>query len=1109
MPDIADWLGGLGLSAYVNTFVENDVDLEALPHLTDAMLKEMGLSIGARAKIIAGIEAYKAKTDAVDGSTGSGHAATAESPRLDSKAQRRNLTVMFCDLVGSSALAQAMDPEELRTLIGAYQRTAEGIIQRYGGNVAQYLGDGVMAYFGWPVAHGNDAERAVRASLDLVADLRSMEAAAPVHVRIGVATGLVVVGDSGEGEPQLAVGETPNLASRLQGLAGTDEIVIGEHTSRLVGDLFELEDVGSRTVKGFADPVRVQRVVGVSSNADALLESGRQVTPFVGREPELALLLDRWADTLEGRGQIALVEGEPGFGKSRLISEFLHRVSGQRHARVIYRCSPFHTNSALHPVIEHVERAAGFEAADDGDARLDKLEALVSVSDEARALLAELLSLDSGRYPPLDLSARKQRALTLQALADVLKAQALVQPVVLIVEDAHWLDPTTRDALDLQFSVCAALPVMSIVTYRPEFQVPWLNLAQVVPLRLTRLGRRHAMDLVHKAAPHLPDEICNKVIEATDGIPLFIEEVANTLQISEAGNESMRDAQAHSEQISVPLTLHDSLNARLDRLGPDKELAQVAACVGRRFSRALLSQIASLEPGDLDAAMHRIVGSGLVYRERWGDDESFVFKHALVQQAAYTSLLNSARRVIHGDIADALARMQPAGSRSNPLVIAQHFRDAQRVPEALHWFKLAAAQAAHSGSVQESMQILDQALGLLDKFPGLQRQRESAELGLLTTKLPVCRAVKGWSSEEANQVCARALTLAARLDDKPNEALVLFQLATMYEVRGEFDKTQAVLARCNEILPRSGDLTPLVESGELLACSTFHQGRLDTSIGHAKGALEVANAQGRLETDAAQIEDPSVACLFWMAKSLILQAKIDQARELSRQAFDVVARAPKWYSQSQADIAAASLFAYLRDVQAVLLHAQRAAASSRRAGLSYRQASADLLCEWAIAVAGERQPELARIESSLEEFLRVGAMIDYAFYLGLAAEIHGRVGNYDKCFESIDRALAFCGSSRGYFFEPELHRIAGVYAHESGRPRAAAERHYEEALKVARAQGAQLFELRTAIALARLWIDGGEDGRPKDLLTPIYARCLEGRDSPDLTEARELLAQTC
>ena len=1103
MSDIRAWLESLGLARYSQEFVDNDVDLDALPHLTEAMLKEMGLSIGVRAKVMAGIEALKSAPEiTVLATENDAGASLDERSGVMRDAERRSLTVMFCDLVGSTALAESMDPEDLRTLIGAYQSAARTVIERYEGNVAQYLGDGIMVYFGWPIAHEDDAERAVRAALDLVRELKSVEAPSPIQVRIGIATGLVVIGEGDNGAPRLAVGETPNLAARLQSLAGVDEIIISPTTRHLVGGVFETIDIGSHSLKGFADPVKALRVEGLVRTHGRFEARAQRLIPFIGREPELSVLLDRWDNAKDGEGHIVLIEGEPGLGKSRLVREFTERIKEERHAEVRYQCSPYYMNSALHPVIEYLELQAGFEAADEDEARLDKLEAIVPEIGQQRALFAALLSLDMRRYEPLNVSPQKLKGLTLRALADRVEEMSKQGPVLLIVEDAHWLDPTTQEALDLQLSALGSMPVLAIVTFRPEYNAPWSHLSFVTPLRLARLGKRQARQIVDLLGPELPDEMQARIVASADGIPLFVEEMANAAR---NGVSSANKA----ENLSIPWTLHDSLTARLDRLGTFKETAQVAACIGRHFSRSLLGEVQVMTDAELDTALSTLVESGLVYPKRMGDGESFAFKHALIQQAAYSSLLNSTRRKIHSMIAAALIARHDHVQRSDPLVIAQHLRSAQQIREALPLFEKAALRAANVGSIQESMEILSDALSLLDEVELMPKERAQVELKLLVAQLPIGIAVKGWASGEANAICERALDLAVSLNDKSLESSILFQRATMHEVRGEFSKTQEVLARRYRILPQPPDPEPVVESGELMACSTFHQGHLKNSIEHALLALRHADPMKHTVLGATLFEDPTVACLFWIAKSLLLQGKIDRAHKREEKAFECVRHSPNWYAESQADIDAASLRAYERDFEAARHYAQRAATSSARVGLAYRQAGATMIREWANAQIGDQVPDLDVLGASMNVFTQVGAMIGYAFNLGLSAEIYLRIGEYEQSDALAREAIVVCGPSRGYFFESELHRIAGDVKCQQGGDGAhdEAQACYRRALQVASGQGALLFELRAANSLAHLWLGLGKRDQARDLLGPLFDQFTEGFDSADLIETKSLLGK--
>jgi class 3 adenylate cyclase/tetratricopeptide (TPR) repeat protein len=1101
--DIRDWLKSLGLAEYAPVFIDNEVDVAALPYLTESMLKELGFSIGVRAKLMAAIEALRPTTDVGEPAflEEAGTSAKIRFEPTTRAAERRHLTVMFCDLVGSTALAEAMDPEDLRALIGRYQSAARMVVERYEGNVAQYLGDGIMVYFGWPIAHEDDAERAVRAALELVRQVKSVEAPASIQVRIGIATGLVVIGEGEDGAPQLAVGETPNLAARLQTLAGDDEIVIGETTRVLLGGAFDLVDIGSHCLKGFAQPVRAMLVDGLARTDGRFAARSQRLIPFVGRDPELAILLDRWANSKEGEGQVVLVEGEPGFGKSRLVHEFTSRIKSDQRAEVRYQCSPYYSSSALHPVIEYLERVAGFEANDSGESRLNKLEAVVPDNGQQRALFASLLSLDTHRYPRLDVSPQKLKDLTLQALANRLEEITEKGPVLLIVEDAHWLDPTTQEALDLQLSGLGDMPVMAIVTFRPEYKSPWSGLSFVTPLRLTRLGKRQARQMVDTLGPELSDETRAQIVTRAEGNPLFVEEMANAVRSGAAFSRAGTDA------LSIPSTLHDSLTARLDRLGPVKEVAQTAACIGRHFSRTLLGEIKAMTEQELDGALSSLVESGLVYPERMGDGQSFAFKHVLIQQAAYDSLLNSTRRKIHSAIASVLIARQDLVQRSDPLLIAQHLQNAQRLRESLPWLEKAAFRTANSGSILESMEILGNALSLLEEMELTTEERAQIEFKLLIAQLPACIAVNGWASEDADAICERALELAVSLNDKSLESSILFQRAAMHEVRGEFSKTQEVLARRHLILPKPADPEPVVESSELMACSTFHQGCLDNAIQYASEALRHADPMKHTELGATLFEDPTVACLFWIAKSLLLQGKVDQARRRHREAFECVRGAPNWYSESQAHIDAATLLAYQRDFEAAREHAEQAAFSSERVGLAYRQASASVIREWADAEIGDRMPDLERLRASMNVFKQTGAMIGYAFFLGLSAEIHTRIGEHEQSEALISEALKVCGPKRGYFFEGELHRLAGNVKRSLARAdyQTEAEASYQRALQIAAGQGALLFELRAANAQAQLWLEQGKREKARELLVPLFSQFEEGFDSTDLVEASSLL----
>ena len=658
MQQIADWLEKLGMSEYAERFAENKIDVSVLRHLTDQDLKDIGVPLGHRRKMLAAIAELGGAVPAAL------QPASTEARTLDT-AERRQVTVMFSDLVGSTALSARMDPEDLREIISDYQKCVAESVQRFGGFVAKYMGDGVLIYFGYPQAHENDAERAVRAGLELIAAVAGLKTRAALQTRVGIATGLVVVGDligAGAAQEQAIVGETPNLAARLQGIAEPNMVVMAENTRRLLGNLFDLQDLGQRDLKGLAGPVRAWAALRASSaegRFEALHATG--LTALVGREEELELLLRRWSRAKTGEGQVVLLSGEAGIGKSRLTAALLERLADEPHTRLRYFCSPQHTDSSLYPIIGQMERAAGFAHHDTPRARLDKLDDLLAQSftpHQDAALIAEMLSLpNDGRYPTLDLAPQQRRQKTLEALTSQLAELARRQPVLMIFEDAHWTDPTSLEAFGRTVDRIKTLPVLLIVTFRPEFTAPWAGRSHVTSLALNRLGEREAVAIITRLVGNkeLPADVMAEIVERTDGIPLFVEEMTKAVLEAESEGEAQRTAAAvPSAALAVPASLHASLMARLDRLGPAKEVAQIGAAIGREFSHALLAAVVRKPEAELNSALDRLMAAGLLFRQGMPPHATYLFKHALVQDAAYGTLLREPRRALHARIAETL-----------------------------------------------------------------------------------------------------------------------------------------------------------------------------------------------------------------------------------------------------------------------------------------------------------------------------------------------------------------------------------------------------------------------------------------------------------------------
>ena len=792
--DVVAWLRGLGLERYATAFRDNDVDDEVLPELTSDDLISIGVtSVGHRRKLLAAIASLGA-TPSVATVT----AAPRDAP-APADAERRQLTVMFCDLVGSTALSARLDPEDLRDVIAAYHRAVADVVGSFDGFIAKYMGDGVLVYFGYPRAHEDDTERAVRAGLGLVDAVGRLEVkSGKLQARVGIATGLVVVGDligEGSAHEQSVVGETPNLAARLQTLADPDAVVIAAGTRRLVGDLFEVRDLGEIELRGIAGLVpawQVLRPSAVASRFEAL--RGSSLTPLIGRDEEIDLLLRRWARAKAGDGQVLLISGEPGIGKSRITAALEECLQAEPHLRLRYFCSPYHQDSALYPFIDQLGRAASFVRDDPPAAKLGKLEALLSSAapeDEDVALIADLLSLPAlERHPLPNLSPQRKKERTLEALTRQLEGLARRQPVVMVFEDAHWLDPTSRELLYLTVERVRGLPVLLIVTFRPEFQPPWTGQPQVTTLALNRLDRRDRTALVEQIAggKALPAEVIDQIAERTDGVPLFVEEL--TKSVLESGllreNRDRYMLDGALPPLAIPTTLHDSLLARLDRLASVRLVAQIGAAIGREFSYALLRAVSRLPERELRAGLDRLVASELVFQRGTPPEAVYSFKHALVQDAAHDSLLRSARRQLHAQIAEALETQSREVMANQPEILAQHYAEAGLIEKSVAcWGKAGRNSAARSAMVEAAAQ-LQKGLEQLALLPETtERQHQELEFWIALGAALV--TVKGYAAPETGQAYYRARELWEQLGF-PTEFLQIPYAQSNYHMgRGELD----------------------------------------------------------------------------------------------------------------------------------------------------------------------------------------------------------------------------------------------------------------------------------------------------------------------------------
>ena len=796
---VEQWLDGLGLGKYAEAFAEGAIDWDVVPSLDHEILKELGVRPpGDRLRILNAIQGLGKDTTTENVSASGKFPAAPTAPQIE-EAQRRHLTVMFCDLVGSTALSASMDPEEYRDVLASYQTAASSAIKRYDGYIARYMGDGLLVYFGYPQAHEDDAERAIRTGVDVidnVADL-SIRSGRGLQVRIGVSTGMVVVGDivgEGASEERAVVGDAPNLAARLQGAATPNAIYLSDSTRRLVEGRFELENLGTKALLGFAQPTPVWQIIRervVDSRFEA--RTLGDLSPMFGREQELGLVLERWRQAQAGEGQMVVLTGEAGIGKSRITQAVLDSVSTDTHTRITYQCSPYHADSALQPTIEHIRRAAALESSDSVEEQLDKLEVMLRPATDdvgsAAPLLAALVGLDGvARYGPLQMTPQQQRQRTLQALREQLVGLATKKPCLFIVEDAHWIDPTTLELLSLCLDQIDNARVLMLITARPTFEHHYGGHPIVTQLTLNRLGRAQISEIVRQLSGgrSMPLELVEVIAEKTDGVPLFVEELTKTVLESDflrlVGNTYVLDGEVQS--LTIPTSLHDSLMARLDRLEPVKDVAQTAACIGREFAYRLLSKVVPLSETELQNALAHLTEAELVFSRGKPPEATYLFKHALVRDAAYESLLKSKRQQIHASLVAALEE-----DLETPAEILAHHADAAGfVEQALGFWQQAGDAALARSANQEAVGHLSAAVRL-SKTLGDAPQWKEKELELQVTLGQALIATKGYSAEETVQAFDRALEISEQVDDTALRLRALFGQWTGLYIRGAATRT--------------------------------------------------------------------------------------------------------------------------------------------------------------------------------------------------------------------------------------------------------------------------------------------------------------------------------
>ena len=1116
--DILAWLRELGLERYEQAFRENEIAADILPKLTADDLKDIGVTIvGHRRKLLAAIAALAEPASARQAGPSAPEAPSVARP---SGAERRQLTVMFVDLVGSTALSAALDPEEMGAAIRVYQNAVAGETLRFEGHIAKFMGDGVLAYFGWPQAHEDDAERAVRAGLALLETVGALEVAGRrLAARIGIATGLVVVGEPvGEGEAQerAVVGETPNLAARLQALAVPGSVVISQATRRLVGSLFELTDLGPTRIKGFPEPVAAFVVEGEGS-ADGRFEAlhGHRVTPLIGREHELAMLMERWSWAKDGDGQVVLIAGEAGIGKSRLLRALREKLAGEPHIAINHLCSAYHTNSALHPVVAQLERAAGFASPDEPKERLAKLEALLARGaeqlDEAAPLVGALLGIPTDeRYPALNFSPQRQKQRTFEVLLEQLVGLARQRPVLQLYEDLHWADPSTLELLDMVVERARALPILVVITHRPQFSPQWSGQAHVTALPLNRLGRRQgaAMALQVTGGKALPVEILDQILERTDGVPLFLEELTRTMLelglLIDAGDRY--ELTGPLPPLAIPANLHDSLMARLDRLAPVKELAQIGAVIGREFSHELIAAVADRPQEQLESGLDQLVGSELVFRRGSPPSATYSFKHSLVKDVAYQSLLKSRRQQLHARLAQVFEERFPGVVETQPELIAYHLTEAgldARAADA--WARAGRASLARS-AMREAANSLSRALSLLRGMPSSPDQQR-LELELLGGLGVALTNTVGPASSEAQAVHERADQLSQELGDREGRFRARWNLWRVYNARAEFDSAVAAGDALLAEAQAEGDVDHEVQARHALFSSRIFRGDLEATCHHVDRMLALYEV-GRHGTQALTFggHDARECGLSNSSRALFLLGYPERALARNAEGLahaqalgqpQVVAHALNWGSM---------LLQLVGELEELERRTTLLARLADEHGLAIYYPEARILAAWR-TVREERDHRAAEeMRNFLERRAAMGTAFVHPYFLMLLADACLRLGRPDEALAAIKEGLARAHATGEHFCTAELHRLrARACLALDARDARLAEAALDAALADARHRSSRIFELRAACDLARLWADQGKRRNAHNLLAPVYGWFTEGFGTADLKGAKALL----
>ncbi len=1098
--DVAGWLRQLGLERYELSFRENDITAAVLPSLTANDLKDLGVaSVGHRRQLLDAIAALRGKADQPVAQI------AADTPRAP---ERRQLSVMFCDLMGFTELSSRLDPEDLSGVIRAYQERVATVIARFGGFIARYVGDGVLIYFGWPEAHEANAERAVRAALAIIEAISQAPVRAELlQVRIGIATGLVVVGQPigrGDARQQTAVGETPNLAARLQALAEPNGILIDAATRRQVGDLFVCCDLGAVALKGLPELTPTWQVMGeaaVESRFEAL--HARTMMPLIGRDEEFDLLLRRWQQAKNREGQLVLLAGEPGIGKSRLIAALDERLRREPHESLRYFCSPHHQDSALYPIVARWERDLNFTRGETPQERLDKLEIAlgdVGASPDDVALIADLLSVPvDDSYPRLDLSPQRKKEKTYEALLHVLAHRAHRQPLLMLFEDAHWADASSLELLDHVVRRLSGLPILVTVSYRPEFQPPWVGLAVTSLVTLRRLTQGQAEQLAQRVVVEeaMAPEVLHRIVMQTDGVPLFIEEL--TKAVLERTDRHGTSAAA----LEVPATLQSSLIARLDRIPAAKHIAQIGAVIGREFAHSLLAAVANTPGPEFTHGIDMLVSSGLAFRHGTPPDAVYTFKHALVRDAAYSTLLRSQRQELHARIATELEVQFPDIVDTQPELLAHHCAQAGLTERAIAFWRLAGLRSVSLSANAEAAAHFSSALDLLGRLPKDKRRDEQALDLTLNLAVPLI-ATHGFGSSRVEECALQAIQLSDTIRELPNRFAAHRVAWNSCLMRQPLPRTIALARDLTSLAEDDHDPARMAVAARSLGYSLLMVGEFREAEEILAHAASTADAVDDREF-AVYGEHPSIICRIYGGQAKMSLGFLDSAVQLLEAAVATARRQDNAHSVAWSLSVAAHVLTSQHDAATAARVAAQALETAREHNMPQWIANGERCLGWAMHRLGNFTTGLDLLTQGVKRWYDTGAKLHTTHCESALVDCFVREDRIAEARIHLDAARAHRTGYGEAYLAVEMDRLEALVLQREDAAPERVEEYLLRSLDTSRRQSARLFELHTATAFAEFLAARGERQRAVDMLAPVYRWFTEGLDMTDMREAKKVL----